>query len=113
MAAHRLTDEQEQAVIARYVAGESTGALGTEYGVSHQAICNILRRNKVQPRTIAMGHLLRRKLNPQQEAELCQRYIAAPGIEKLAAEFGLNKVTLYNILRRNGIELQGHRRDVA
>lgn len=43
----RLTGRQKQAVIARYLAGESIAALAKEYNISRQALAKQVKQEKV------------------------------------------------------------------
>jgi hypothetical protein len=46
----RVTPEQEQDIVRRYLAGKSSGPIGAALGFSEQGIRNILERNGVQRR---------------------------------------------------------------
>lgn len=46
----RLTSRQRQAVIARYLAGESIASLAKEYNVTYQALAKQVKKEKVQER---------------------------------------------------------------
>ncbi len=99
-----LTDEQEQEVRRLYDAGgHSHRGLAKQYGVGLHVIQNALKRTDPQRSAVARrgGSPRPRKLTPEQEAQIVERYLAG-GVTKsaLAQEFGVAAPTIANVLRR-------------
>ena len=96
----KFTDEQEQEICSRYLAGESTVAIGDFFGTGNSSIGRILRRNGVKAR----GTGAARKLTAEQEQEICQRYSAGEGSIQLGDVYGVSGTTILNIITRYGIK---------
>ena len=47
----RLTPEQRETVVARYIAGESSTVIGQSYGISSTAVCGLVKRRGIQRRS--------------------------------------------------------------
>ena len=99
----KLTDEQEQAICARYLAGENTMELAPAFGLTHAWIGVVLRRNGVKMRSLSEA---KGGLSADAMAEVCRRYTAGENTVQLGAEFSVTSNTIGNILKRNGIELR-------
>jgi transposase len=96
----KFTDEQEQEICRRYLAGGHTTQLGTVFGVSVTSITRILERNGIARRSISAA---RGGLSAEAEAEVCGSYLAGENTHTLAAAYGVSVPTICNILQRNGI----------
>ena len=96
-----LTQEQEEEVCKRYLAGETTVQLGAAMGVSNVTIGATLKRHGVKVRRMseALGGL-----SLEQESEVCSRYILGESTLLLAAKMGVGSTTITRILTRNDIE---------
>lgn len=101
MPARKFTDNQEQEICHRYVAGESTGELGKTFGVYAATIHAILKRNGVERRSLsaALGGI-----SPEIEPEICRRYEAGENTYELAKSLGVSQTTIWRALKRNGID---------
>lgn len=98
-----LNSEQWEEVRRRYIAGESSNVLSSEFGVSRTAICGHLKRRGIGRRD---SHA--RKLSPQQEGEVCRRYLAKESANALSKVFRVDVVTILNTLRRNEVPERSH-----
>jgi len=99
MTKRKLTDQQEQEIVARYKAGESTIRLAKAYGVgSSTTISNVLTRNGVTPTA--------RKFTDQQEQEIIARRKAGESTIQLGKAYGVDSGTIGNVLRRKGATLK-------
>jgi hypothetical protein len=102
MGVRKFTDEQEQAICQRYLAGESGVQLGNAFGVTPATIGNILKRNGVTARTIGKA---KRKLTDEQEREICRRYLAGENKTQLCKAFKVgNQRVINKVLKRKGIK---------
>ena len=105
MGKRKFTDEQEQEICRRYVAGEDTVQLGSAYGVAYSTIGVILKRNGIGCRSSIEA---RGGLSPEAEAEMRRRYEAGENTVQLAAAYGVASKTIGNIVKRHGLELRGN-----
>lgn len=107
MAPRKFTDEQEQEICRRYLAGEGSTALSSDFNVTPRAILLVLRRIgvKVRPRRLP-------KNNPSaaQEAEIVVRYQDGATIGHLASALCITSATVSKVLTRNGVDLRISRR---
>ena len=101
MGKRKFTDEQEQEICQRYLAGESGSAIGAVFGVRAFTIYGILNRNGIGRRSNSES---KGGLSVECEAEICRRYEDGRSTYQLGAEFDLHSGTVGRILRRNGIK---------
>ena len=97
MPARKFTDEQEQLICHRYLAGENTYQLSAAYVVSVTCISRILRRNGVKIRP-------QRCFSDEQAQDICQRYRAGESTLQLGEVFGVGSGTIWRILKRKGVK---------
>lgn len=100
MTARKFTDEQEQAICQRYLAGENTVEIAKTLGVNPSRVSWILRRHNVQTRPKGES---RRRFNPEDEKEVCQRYLAGESTTQLGDAYGVSYHCVIKTLKRNGI----------
>lgn len=103
MGKRRFTDEQEQEICRRYVAGEGTVGLGKAYGMSNVGIGALLKRNGIKLRTISVA---KGGVKPELEPEICRRYLAMESTYELAKAYGVSNSPIARILKRNGIKIR-------
>lgn len=93
-----LEAEQERQICLRYQDGQTVRKLGQDFEISHQLVCNIIRRHggtlrpRSQPRVTPDGH----------QRLICFRYAAGDSARDLARDFGVTTTTIYNVIRANG-----------
>jgi DNA-directed RNA polymerase specialized sigma24 family protein len=106
MSKRKFTDEQEQEICRRYLAGETTGQIGKTLGSNDSAIGRILKRQGVTARTPkeSLG-----RLTDSQEAEVCARYQAGESTGQLSKAFGVAPSTIWITLKRNGITTRSNK----
>ena len=107
---HRLTDQQAQEFINRYICGEHPHKLGKEYGLRRSATKNLLSgrtyRNLYRPvnmqeiiDTHPFGKIgIHRKLTPENAQKAIDRYIAGESPQKIADNLNVNRETITAIL---------------
>lgn len=98
-----LDPDQENVLVARYLAGESTPKLAADYGIVPSTARSIIMRHGVQTRS-GVGNP--RSLDETREAELVARYYAGEGTPTLASAFGIATTTVTNILKRHGVSMR-------
>jgi hypothetical protein len=86
-------------IVEQYRAGEDVAVLGAKHGVGRDAVYKIIRRSGAEieyrggkPQT-----------SPEIEEKILAAYTGGKGATTVAAEFGVNKRTVYNILNRAGV----------
>ena len=99
----KLTDEQEQEIVRRYLAGESGYRLGETLGVTANTVGRFLKRNGIATRSIKEA---KGGLTDEKESEACALYQEGQTFNFLAEMFGINRSTVRSILRRNGITIR-------
>lgn len=104
MPKRKFTDDQEQTICARYLAGETTVQLGKAYGVHRGTIGKALRRNDIKPRDCNSG----RSLCAEDVVEVCSRYQAGDSSLQIAKDFGVTPQGVRLYLRRSGVRLRGN-----
>lgn len=104
-----LTDEQEIAMVARYVDGEGATSLGKYYEVAKKTIYNILNRRGVGTRTVEA-----RRTPSKHPPRLSERdaiikglYELNKNIPELAAQVGVHENTIRYSLKKQGIFVTG------
>jgi len=101
-----FTDEQEAAIVAAYVGGESSPSIGGKCGTSKTVIQNILRRHNIERRTL-------NALTAAGEAGVIAAYHADELVPSIAARFGVHVATVKKILRRHKVPHRGCRKTYA
>ena len=97
-----LTVVDRSEIVRRYRLGESGLALAGAFGVSKPTIYAILRRAGLSLRSSSES---RRALSGEQEAEICQRYLAGESGQALRKAFGVRSdAPIYDALERRGIQ---------
>jgi hypothetical protein len=86
-----FTPEQEQEIIARYVAGETQKAIASDHGCDRVTIRNVLVRNGVQPRRRGPGL---REWPDDVVREIQDRYAAGERQADLAVEYKTHTSTI-------------------
>lgn len=103
-----FTDEVEALICAEYNAGESSLSLARKHGCSVNTVIRMLGRHGINRRQIpcnASG-LTRRKLNHEQERELCKDYELGVGSSSLGKKYGVAETSVIDILKRNKIKIR-------
>lgn len=106
MPARSCTDEQEQAICQRYLAGESTHQLGKHFGVGARTIGQILKRNAIKARSKREAA---RRCTDEQEQAICQRYLAGASYIQVAKSLGVSPSSVLTALRRQGVKTRSAR----
>ena len=101
MTARRFTDKQEQEICRRYQAGESSLQLASAFGADRTLIPRVLRRNGLTARSLKEAH---GGLTPEQEREICSRYLAGESSSWLANAFGASQSAILRSLKRHGFQ---------
>jgi hypothetical protein len=91
-------------LVARYRAGESCAAIAVATGLHPTVVYWRLRRAGVQMRP--PGRVLGRGLPERTAAGIAERYRAGDTIAMIVAVTGLSRSTVYDRLRRAGIQLR-------
>jgi len=101
MVKRKLTEQQEEALCARYLAGESSIKLSKEYGLASTSVRDIVRRNGIKVRSIkeAFGGL-----TSEAEAAVCHRYANGENQYDLSAALGVSHSTISRTLAKHGVE---------
>jgi hypothetical protein len=86
-------------IVARYQAGEMVDALCAEHSIGRDAIYKILRRSGVEVEKRGGAP----ETPPEIEVKIIAAYISGEGATTVAAQFGVNKRTVYNILNRASV----------
>jgi transposase len=95
----KLTDEQQQEICQRYLAGETANQLAEVFGVNNTTISTAIKRQGGAMRSASQAM---RTFSDEQEAEICTRYRRGESAIDLEGSFGVNRSAIYGILRRNG-----------
>ena len=99
----KFTDEQEQEIVRRYLAGESGYRLGETLGATANTVGRILKRNGIAARSIKEA---KGGLTDEKKSEVCALYQEGKTFNFLAEMFGISRSTIRSILRRNGITIR-------
>lgn len=91
--------ERDQIIIDRYKNGELVLTIATSLGLSTAGIHKVIRRHNVPRRDTP-------PLNEEQIQEIIRRYRADESMSAIIAACSVSKGTLYNVLRRAGINTQ-------
>ena len=91
---------QEAEVCRRYMGGESIPTIAKTLGVGVGAVNGALERNGVEKRP----GVSRNPVSPEQEREICQRYLAGEWPKAISKATGVGHSTIPIVLKRNGIE---------
>jgi hypothetical protein len=85
----------------RYELGESTRKIASDLGLGASTVRSVLERNNITRRSLkeAMG-----SLSPEDEAEVCNRYLIGESSVQLAAAYDKAVATILRILEVNGIQ---------
>ena len=102
----------DEAVIARFQEGYGAVTVGREFGIGTTTVYRILESAGIR-RTGQIRKLNRTgvsKFSKETEAKIIARYSAGETMQSLADEYGCNRVTVGNILKRHGaaIRPKGH-----
>jgi len=98
----KITPEQELEICSRYIAGESSIALGKEYKVTNNTILKYLKRNEVARRTRNETQMGKSKIAPAKQQDIINRYSQGERSKALAVEYKVSHGTILNILRKAG-----------
>jgi transposase len=97
----RFTPEEDRIVVERYTAGETTHALAVHFGVSQGTICNVLKRQGQQARSLKDY----RRVDDAQLDALHSRYLAGESMAELASEVGYKAGSLAQAFRSANLKL--------
>lgn len=100
MARRKLTPGQDGEVCTLYLRGESIKAIAHKFGVTHSSVQYHLKKQGIALDGRRVG--FPRKLNPQQEQELCHRYNNGESATVLAPEYNVTLSIVSHVLLRNG-----------
>jgi transposase len=89
--------------------GYSMGAIGEAVGYSPQGVWAVVQRFKADGVDGLMekrGGAYHSKVTPEMERDIlrCKALNPALGDAELAARFGLNRITIYNLLKEHGLQ---------
>ena len=98
----KLTDGQEQQLVALYQAGTKIALLREQFGVSHQMIYNVLRRSGSGP----AGRTPRRTFAPEQIADMTARWEAGESQADIAAAYRAGPQTIRRELAAAGVDVE-------
>jgi predicted transcriptional regulator len=106
MTKNTLSAAQREEARRRYLAGETSQEIGDRLGFTHAGIRYALKKVGVPMRH---GRTLRegvwhgnRSLSATQESEVCERYNSGEGPKSIAEDFGIARISVQKILKRNG-----------
>jgi group I intron endonuclease len=100
---HRgLPVELEPEVIKKYSSGTTILQLSKEYDVSEQALSKMITRNGLQVKSFKFSKIL----SDEQELEAIQKYLAGLSSPKVGAEYGVNYLTIINLLNKHGVPVR-------
>ena len=98
-----LSPERIEEIIRGYESGESAAVLAARNGVSVFTILYHLRKHRVVLRP--KGRPL---VRPAQADAMIEDYRAGMPVHEITAKHGLSTGTLYNLIRRRGVDLRGY-----
>lgn len=96
--ADRLSDDDQAAVVAAYKAGEGGAAIGRRFGISRNAVLNLVEEAGV-PRK-------QRRMDEDDIREAARLYEKGRSLASVGKELGFNDTTIWNQLRRRGVRLR-------
>lgn len=100
---HRgLPVELEPEVIKKYLSGTTILQLSKEYDVDEQTLSRVITRNGFQVRSSKFS----RVLSDEQEQEAIQKYQAGMSSPRIGSEYGVNYLTIINLLNRHGVPVR-------
>ena len=100
--ARKLTDGQEQQLIALYQDGVAIALLREQFGVSRQMIYNVLRRNG----SGSAGRTRHRAFAPEQIADMTARWEAGKSQADIAAAYRSDRKTIRRALSAAGVNVE-------
>ncbi len=100
MTTRTFTQEEKEAIVQRYQAGESLTQIGKSFGAKYETIGKRLNKWGIPIQTP-----IKRKVTPAQEADICLRYAQGESVSLLAKEFDISKFTIRDIVLSNGGEI--------
>lgn len=96
----KLTPQQREEAVKRYIAGESSRSLAKEYRVSYVNILNLVKHRGGDVKG-------RSKLTKKQWEEIAARYQKGEKPAAIAKDFGIKGTTVIDISRKKGIPIRG------
>jgi uncharacterized protein (DUF433 family) len=103
MPARKLSGEQEQEIVERYLQGATVKALALQFGCSTQPVTQALRRRGVPMRSYKdypHGPSPQRRFTDGVECEIAESYVAGESVTSLVERFGAPRATIYGLLER-------------
>ncbi len=97
----KLSQEQEEDIIACYRQGIPVSKLASRYEINPTTVYCVLERNGVKRRTSSE---IFRKLSQEQEEDIIASYHQGIPVSKLTSRYEIGDHTVYNILERNGVK---------
>ena len=106
--------EKASLICKSYLAGSSAKDISDKLGCSESLIYNILRKNSVQIRPRGKGNKGKRHAVAWEKAEyICDSYHKGLSAKKIANQLDYNIVTIYKILRQNGVQIRSSKRGIG
>jgi DNA invertase Pin-like site-specific DNA recombinase len=99
---NRLSDEQEQELLALYEAGATSDELASRYGIYRSTVPRIVRR--LQGQVNAKWRRAPRKFTDEEIAEMARLWESGTSQNAIAKQFGVGQVVVSRVLQRAGVE---------
>ena len=98
MGKRKVTEEQEKEICRRYQAGESSAEIAADYGMDPSGIRLVLKRNKIETRSIKEANRLAKskveKVYSEEQRELaCERYLEGYSYKQIFEMLGCGSST--------------------
>lgn len=101
MGKRKLTDEQIQHIIARYLARESPKTIASDYGVHASSIKRVLKQHGVL-RTLSEAMTMIH--SKDQVSQIIERYINRESPTIIALDYGVTSGAILRLLRKQGVQ---------
>ncbi|SRR6266849_4640096 len=96
-----LDKDKEREIIAFYQQGLSVSALSIQFGISDKSIYRMFKKNGITPRRRSGKG---KRLTQAQKEDIIASYCQGIPAPKLASRYGINSITVYRVLERNGVK---------
>lgn len=95
----KITIDEENVIVNRYILGERFEKIADEYGVSTSCIKTIINKQKNKKDNIAKRRQNSKKLSEQDEKDIIERYqTTGESLEKIAKDYACSVGTIRNLI---------------
>jgi len=94
----RLTPDEEERIIEAYLRGDPVAEIAARHGVSVSTIYDVLYRRGIMP-----SMRRRRRVTPDEEAEILRLRMEGLGVTEIARRLGRSPSTIHAVLKRRGL----------